>query len=240
LSGKSARPPPSDTISHRAIRIFHWTHDVTNIHDHKFPPGTPGLVLHKAVLYDFGVSMMLLGRERAFRERMLEPTRLAPGEVVLDIGCGTGSLAIAAKQKVGPEGKVIGLDASAEMLARAAQKAGQAGLDVTFDQAAAQNLPVPDAQIDVVTATLMLHHLPRKGREECVHEMRRVLKPGGRALVVDFAASRRRWTLLRGGHRHGHLTLEAIIGLLTTAGLEVVETGSVRRNVGFALATKAG
>jgi ubiquinone/menaquinone biosynthesis C-methylase UbiE len=211
---------------------------VTSIHDHKLPHGATGLVLHKAALYDFGVWMMLLGRERAFRERMLEPVRLRRGEAVLDVGCGTGSLAIAAKRMVGPDGKVFGVDASAEMLARAVQKAGKAGLDVAFEQAAAQRLPLADATFDVVTVTLVLHHLPRRGREECLREMRRVLKPGGRALVVDFAApSRRRWTFLRGGHRHGHTTPESIGTLLQAAGLKVAETGAVR-NQCFALATK--
>jgi len=59
------------------------------------------------------------GREHAFREKILYFARLQPGESVLDVGCGTGSLAIRAKQQVGPTGEVTGLDASPEMLARA-------------------------------------------------------------------------------------------------------------------------
>lgn len=211
---------------------------MTSISNHKPPPG---LLLHKAVLYDFGVWLMLLGREQAFRERMLEPARLRCGESVLDIGCGTGSVAIAAKRQVGPDGTVAGLDASAEMLARAGYKAGKAGLDVTFTQAAAQNLPLPDATFDVVTATLMLHHLPRAAREQCSREMSRVLKPGGRALAVDFGTpARKRWWAPRSCHRHGHVALESMIAILEAAGLKIVETGAIRRNLGFALAMKSG
>ncbi|HLZ06709.1 MAG TPA: class I SAM-dependent methyltransferase [Bradyrhizobium sp.] len=211
---------------------------MTSISDHKPPPG---LILHRAAFYDFGVWLMLLGQERAFRERMLEPARLGGGESVLDIGCGTGSLAMVAKRQVGPDGKVVGLDASAEMLARAAYKAGKAGLDVTFKQAAAQSLPLPDTEFDVVTATLMLHHLPGKAREQCAREISRVLKPGGRVLAVDFAApARKRWWALRSPHRHGHVTLESMVAILEAAGLKVVETGAIRRNLGFALATRSG
>src|SRR5207253_9348675 len=106
------------------------------------------------------------GRERAFRGKILSFANLRPGEAVLDVGCGTGSLAIAARRYVGSTGAVCGIDASPEMLARAEKKASKAGLEVIFKNGAAQALPFPDAQFDTVLSTLMLHHLPRKGREQ--------------------------------------------------------------------------
>src|SRR4051812_9706934 len=79
-------------------------------------PGTKGRVLHSAAGYDALVWLLSLGRERAFRERLVRLSQLRAGQSVLDIGCGTGSLAIAAKRVVGPSGTVDGIDASPEMI----------------------------------------------------------------------------------------------------------------------------
>ncbi len=201
---------------------------------------TTGLVLHAPVFYDLAVRLMTLGRERAFRERLLGLAHLKPGESVLDVGCGTGTLAIAARRHVGSGGDVTGIDASPQMLARAERKAKKAGAAVHFTRAAAQALPFPDARFDAILATVMFHHLPRKGRAECAAEMRRVMKPGGRVLVVDFAASvQRRSGLLGHFHRrHGHVKLDEIVAILEATGLTIVDRGAVQfRNLQFALAT---
>ncbi|HEV8456601.1 MAG TPA: class I SAM-dependent methyltransferase, partial [Gemmatimonadales bacterium] len=130
-------------------------------------PGTKGRVLHSAAGYDLLAWLFLLGRERAFRERLVRLARFQPGQSVLDIGCGTGSLAIAAKRRVGPSGTVEGIDASPEMIARAKKKASQAGLAVAFTDGVVEALPFPDARFDAVLSTLMLHHLPREARQQC-------------------------------------------------------------------------
>ena len=88
---------------------------------------TSGIVLHSPVLYDLTVWFAFLGRERAFRDRLIEIGHIANRESVLDVGCGTGTLAIAAKRRVGPDGVVHGVDASPEMLLRADKKARKAG-----------------------------------------------------------------------------------------------------------------
>jgi len=196
------------------------------------------LVLHRAAAYDFFVWLMTGGREGAMRERILKLARLQPGEAVLDLGCGTGTLAIAAKRAVGAAGKVHGIDASPEMLARAAQKARRAAMDVAFTEAAAQALPFSDASFDVVLTSVMLHHLPRPARAQCAAEMRRVLRPGGRVLAVDFAGSQEKGLMAHLHQRHGHVELEDIVALLGAAGLEVKESGAVGcRSLHFALAT---
>jgi len=202
---------------------------------------TPGAVLHAAARYDLLLWLATLGRERAFREKILELARLRPGEAVLDVGCGTGTLAIAAKRHVDPAGTVFGIDASPEMLARAEKKAREAGVEVAFENALAQALPFPDARFDTVLATVMLHHLPRKARRQCATEMRRVLKPGGRVLAVDFGlrASDRKGLFAR-FHRHGSVKLDDMIGLLAEAGLASVESGAVGiRDLQFVLAKAA-
>src|SRR5215203_1722893 len=192
-------------------------------------PATKGRVLRDvARYYDLLAALLTLGRERAFRDRLVDLARIAPGEAVLDIGCGTGSLAIAAKQRVSATGIVHGVDASPEMIALAKRKAVSRGAEVVFHVAVVESLPFPDAYFDVVLSTLMLHHLPRTVREQCVHEMRRVLKPTGRVLAVDFSTPlRHRRGLLHRMHRHGHVALEEIVALLNGAGLAVEESGAV-------------
>lgn len=211
---------------------------VTNAPDGTAAPVPPGLVLHAAARYDLLVWLLTLGRERWFRDRILDLARLAPGETVLDVGCGTGSLAIRAKRRVGPAGAVFGIDASPEMLARAGRKARKAGLEIILNQAPAQTLPFPDGRFDAVLTTLVLHHLPRRAREQCGREMARVLKPGGRLLAVDFATPAKEQTFLRGHiHRHGHVKPAEIVALLEGAGLQVIEHGPVGyRGLRFALA----
>lgn len=190
--------------------------------------GTTGRVLHRAAGYDFLVWLITGGRERRFREQLLSLARLQHGELVLDVGCGTGSLAIAAKRQVGPTGSVDGIDASPKMIARAVKKARKADVDVVFRQALAEALPFPDGHFDVVLSTVMLHHLPRKARQGCASEIRRVLKPGGRVLAVDFGSpSHAKRSLIAHFHRHGYTKLEDIIALLTGAGLETIESGAV-------------
>lgn len=201
---------------------------------------TPGLILHSAARYDLLVWLFTLGRERAFRERMLRLARLRPGEVVLDVGCGTGTLAILAGRQVGPTGAVYGIDASPEMIERTTRKARRQGARVMFKVGAAQALPFPNAQLDVVLTTLMLHHLPRPSRQQLAREIRRVLKPGGRVLAVDFGeGGQGRKRLLRHLHRpHGHTKLEDMVALLSEAGLTIVESGAVgMKNLQFVCAT---
>lgn len=201
---------------------------MTNRVESNVPHGTTGLILHAAAFYDLTVWLAMFGRERSFREKTLQLARLKPGESVLDVGCGTGTLATAAKRHVGASGAVHGIDASPEMIARAEKKARKTGVKVAFKNAAAQALPFPGAQFDAVLTTMMLHHLPRKARQQCAGEMRRVLKPGGRVLAVDFGSSAlKRKGFLAHFHRHGHINLRDIIAVLSEAELNSVESGAV-------------
>jgi ubiquinone/menaquinone biosynthesis C-methylase UbiE len=200
-------------------------------------------VLHSPALYDFTVWLAFLGKEHLFREKVLKLGRVANGESVLDVGCGTGTLAIAAKKHVGATGIVHGVDASMEMLASAEKKARKAGLEIFFKNGVAEALPFFDAQFHVVLSTVMLHHLPQKAREQCATEIRRVLKPYGRVLVIDFAGfSDQKRTILSHFHRpHGHVRARDIVALLEGAGLKTIDSGPVGiRDLHFVLATAPG
>lgn len=189
-------------------------------------------VLHWARAYDVLVSVLSLGREGRFRARLLDLARLSPGESVLDVGCGTGTLAIAARQRVGPAGEVWGVDPSPEMVARATRKAAKAGVDVRFETGALEELPLRDGGVDVVLSSLMLHHLTDDGRVQGMGEIVRVLKPGGRFLAVDIGrgpdGKGRRGLLERMPRTaHADFDLDALPPVVEGAGMDIVDRGPV-------------
>lgn len=199
---------------------------MTNGHAMRRPAGA---VLHSPRWYDALLWLSLRGGERRLRRRILGLAGVKPGESVLDVGCGTGTLAILARQAVGPAGSVRGVDASPEMVARARAKAASAGVDARFENAPAQELPFAQATFDLALGTMMLHHLGRAGRRQLAAELRRVVKPGGRVLIVDFAGPAARSGRLSGHftHRHGHVDPAEVVSLLADAGFGPVETGAV-------------
>jgi SAM-dependent methyltransferase len=137
--------------------------------------------------YDAVVRWCLLrGREDEFRRMVLDLAELRSGESLLDLGCGTGTLAMAAGVRVGETGRVVGIDPSARLLARARTKAARRRIPVEFHSAGMQALGLPDQSFDVVTSTFMLHHVPDDLARRGLAEVARVLKPGGRFLLIDF------------------------------------------------------
>jgi ubiquinone/menaquinone biosynthesis C-methylase UbiE len=185
-------------------------------------------VIHGAAQYDLLIKLFTFGRERSMRERMLDLARVAAGESVLDVGCGTGTLAIAANRRVGNAGTVDGIDASPDMIERARKKAKRAHAGAAFRVARAESLPFDTSRFDVVLSTVMLHHVPRDVRAQAVQEMRRVLKPDGRILIVDFG---KRMAEHRGimahFHQHGRVSMADLVALAESASLRVMESGSV-------------
>jgi ubiquinone/menaquinone biosynthesis C-methylase UbiE len=213
---------------------------MTNAESQNLTPATKGLVLHgTARYYDLLAWLFMRGREGAFRAKVVDVAHLQSGESVLDVGCGTGTLAIAAKARVGSTGTVYGIDGSAEMIARATKKARKSGAEIVFKNGIVEALPFSDNSFDVVLSTLMLHHLPREARAQGAREILRVLKPGGRVLAIDFATSGKKKGLLAHLHRrHGSVKLHDIIAVLSQAGFTVVESGAMgMKDMHFVLAT---
>ena len=199
-------------------------------------PKTAGRVLHRARWYDLFSSVISFGRDKAIREKLIELAAPAPGEKVLDVGCGTGTLALALKSRVGA-GEVHGIDASPEMIEVAKEKATKAGSDIDFRLALIEAIPFPDASFDLVTSSLMLHHLPNDLKVKAFLEIRRVLKPGGRFMAMDFAAhsySPLGHLLSIFGHSRGESMVDKLMPMLRDAGFSAVEAIPTRhKNVAF-------
>jgi ubiquinone/menaquinone biosynthesis C-methylase UbiE len=149
--------------------------------------------------YDL-VQRWLVGDVR-FKRRLIQQAGIAGGQRVLDLGCGTGTLAIMVKQ-MHPEAEVAGLDADPQMLRVAMAKAGRTGVAVTFDRGMTYSLPYPDASVDRVLSSLMIHHLKTPDKERTAREIQRVLKPGGQLHVIDFGRPRSFYGKLLGPFLH--------------------------------------
>lgn len=132
----------------------------------------------------FDPVVALTARERGFKRRVLERAGIRPGEDVLDLGCGTGTLAIAAKDAQ-PGARLTGLDADPKILERARRKAAKAGADIGFDEGFSTELPYADARFDVALSTLFFHHLRDADKAKTLAELLRVIEPGGRMVIGD-------------------------------------------------------
>ena len=154
-------------------------------HSAEQPVQTEGALIRWAPYYDLITNLMTLGQAPRLRKTTLEQASIKPGDSVLDVGCGTGEITLRAKQRAG-DGKVYGIDPAPEMIAFAQRKAARKGLEIDFRVGVIESLPFPDASIDVVTSSLMMHHLPEMLKVRGLAEVYRVLKPGGRLLIADF------------------------------------------------------
>ena len=206
--------------------------------EHGEAPQTEGRTIRWwARFYDAASWLLSFGRAPAIRRMTVEMAAAVPGESVLDVGCGTGSLALAAKAAVGREGSVRGIDASPEMIEQARRKAAKAGAKADFRVALIEELPFGEGEFDLVLSSFMLHHLPDDVKRKGLAEVRRVLKPGGRFLAVDFGSTSQSvggHLLSIFGHSHGQASLEALAPAMGEAGFTEVETGVTKhRSVAY-------
>jgi ubiquinone/menaquinone biosynthesis C-methylase UbiE len=159
--------------------MAHHSHSVEQ------PAQTEGMLIRWAPYYDLAVNLTTFGHARRLRKLTVDNALINPGDSVLDVGCGTGEVTLLAKTRA-KDGKVYGIDPAPEMIDVARKKAARKKLDVDFRVGVIESLPFPDSSLDVVTSSLMMHHLPEDLKVRGLAESYRVLKPGGRLLIADF------------------------------------------------------
>ncbi|NVJ25382.1 MULTISPECIES: bifunctional demethylmenaquinone methyltransferase/2-methoxy-6-polyprenyl-1,4-benzoquinol methylase UbiE [Myxococcus] len=137
-----------------------------------------------ATRYDVTNEVLSFGIHRLWRRTAVRLSRAKEGDSVLDCASGTGDLALVFKRKVGSNGRVVGTDFCPEMLESAPSKAAKAGLQVDFQVADAMALPFADNSFDVASIAFGIRNVDDPVK--CLSEMGRVVKPGGRVVVLEF------------------------------------------------------
>jgi demethylmenaquinone methyltransferase/2-methoxy-6-polyprenyl-1,4-benzoquinol methylase len=139
--------------------------------------------------YDLLNTLMTFGMDAGWRERAVEAAALSADGRALDVGTGTGALALSLARAM-PHGRVVGVDFTGPMITRAPGRAAVAGLagHVRFAQADALRLPFPDRSFDCVTSAFVVRNVA--DLDQVFHEQARVLRPGGRAVCIELTRTR--------------------------------------------------
>ena len=192
---------------------------------------TNGLILKGGWRYDLHECLfdtcVFRGKGRELRQRAVTLAQLQPGDQVLDVGCGTGTLALEVQRRVGSAGRVVGIDPGNEQIARARAKAARHDVPIAFQVGVIEQLAFPDQTFDVVLSTLMMHHLPTSLKAQGLAEIARVLKPGGRVVIADFTRKQERSGLATRFHAGGS-SLHELAALIADAGFVQVDTEEMR------------
>jgi ubiquinone/menaquinone biosynthesis C-methylase UbiE len=176
--------------------------------------------------YDSYMRNVTLGRERALRETTVNLAQVKPGDCVLEVGCGTGSLTLAAKRQAGPSGQVFGIDIIPGMVEASQRKAERAGEAVTFQLGSIDQIPFPADHFDTVLCSFMIFHMSEATRRKGIAEVFRVLKPQGRWLILDLGLPPQRLQRAIAQRLFGGMLdhdLHELIPLLEAAGFSNLE-----------------
>jgi demethylmenaquinone methyltransferase/2-methoxy-6-polyprenyl-1,4-benzoquinol methylase len=139
--------------------------------------------------YDAMNSVMSAGLHHRWRARAVDMAEIAAGASALDVCCGTGDLALELRRRIGPTGRVVGLDFSAPMLELAERKAAASGAGVEWVQGNALELPFTDSTFDAATVGFGVRNVADLPR--AIGEMARVVRPGGRVSILEITTPRR-------------------------------------------------
>lgn len=138
-----------------------------------------------AARYDIMNDVMSAGLHRLWKASTISQANVRPGQHVLDVASGTGDLALAFAQRVGPQGKVVMSDINGQMLQRGRNRLIDEGYPIEAVVCDAEHLPFPDNGFDLVTVAFGLRNMTDK--LAALRQMHRVLKPGGRLMVLEFS-----------------------------------------------------
>jgi cyclopropane fatty-acyl-phospholipid synthase-like methyltransferase len=130
--------------------------------------------------------MALTFPDQELKRRLVDQAAVLPGQRVLDVGCGTGTLAVLTKQTV-PGAEVVGLDADEEVLAMARAKAAHASVDLTLYRALAKEADLPAASFDRVVSSLFFHHIRPEDKVQVLRRVHDLLRPGGELHLLDWS-----------------------------------------------------
>lgn len=134
-------------------------------------------------LYDTVVRLTV--REKKFKTALISQANFADGQRILDLACGTGTLAILIKANY-PKVEVTGIDGDAKILAIAEMKAAKKGVDIQFNEGLSFELPYADESFERVVSSLFFHHLTQRDKLKTLREVWRVLKPEGELHIADW------------------------------------------------------
>lgn len=136
-------------------------------------------------------------REERFKLLLVKQVKIQPGQRVLDLGCGTGTLTMLLKRYY-PHAEVIGVDGDGNVLQIARQKIREANLEIHLNEGLAHQLQYQDQTFDYVFSSLVFHHLTKENKQRACTESFRILKPGGEFILADFGQPRNAWARLIG------------------------------------------
>ena len=167
------------------------------------------------------------GGEESLRGLTIDKMDLKPGQKVLDVCCGTGTLCAMIAEEIRSDGEVVGVDLSENMLKKAENRRED---NIRFCYANAEEIPYANGYFDRASMTFGLHEMPHPVRMNVLHEMQRVLKPGGKIIVLDYAYPKRTlavpifkvWMLVEGETARDFIRRD-LSSMIRDAGFDVIE-----------------
>jgi len=193
--------------------------------------------------YDQVVNLVTWGRTKRIHQQTIALANIQPHDDILDIGCGTGILLMEAEKTAGQGNLVVGLDVEPEMIRQAQQRALKKQSRANFEVASIDQIPYAANTFDVVTSSLMYHHLTEAQRSAGLGELYRVLKTNGRLLIVDLNPQRHSLATRLPGHnqldRQDYVRTE-VAERMKAAGFTIIDAGAhPAKQLSYALGKKS-